>query len=120
MSNNPMQTRDISVKTMATICATHGFDRLIIVMQRDGDEGATLTASCGLGARNKMIAESIREEIQRSVLGWEKSDEAKALDKMVEVAEEEMATGPENDPDYGKRLIVPVIGMKKERDRKPR
>lgn len=120
MSGNPMQMRDISVKTMATICATHGFDRIIIVMQRDGSEGATLVASAGLGARNKMIAESIREEIQRTVLGWERSDEAKALDKMVVDAQQEMATGPENDPDYGTRLIVPTIGLKKERDRKPR
>lgn len=115
-----MQMRDITVKTMATICATHGFDRIVIVMQRDGEDGATLVASCGLGARNKMIAESIREEVQRNVLGWEKSDEARALDKMVVEANQEMATGPENDPDFGKRLIIPTIGLKKERDRKPR
>jgi len=98
------------------IAAYHGYEQIVCIARREGDDGATNVTYAGLTARDRLVAEAIAGDIKRSVLGWESSDEAKALEAMVKEAKREMQEGPDGDVERGKRMILPTIERVKEVD----
>lgn len=123
MSAHLVPFKEIPHKVTSTVMAMHGCDFVIIVGVNMSDVGGMTISHAGIDARAGMIAESITEQIKTQCLEWERSDEAIALDKSIAEAKREMATGPENDPDAGKRLVLPSIkkveeigGARRKRD----
>lgn len=105
-SINPHPMREFDVTATGKVMAAHGYDHMIIIAVKMGEDGGTTVLNVGIDGYNAQIAAGKAEAIKESVLEWGKSEEAVELDKEVAQVRKEMATGPEHDPDYGKRLIT--------------
>lgn len=105
-SKNPHPMREFDVPAMGKVMASHGYDMMLVIAIKAGEDGGTTLVNVGIDGRFAQIAAAIGEALKESVLEWGKSEEAIALDKEVAEVRKEMATGPEHDPDYGKRLIT--------------
>lgn len=98
------QQRVIDSDTAGKLAGIFGWDQIVIVCRSEGEDGGEMVTHAGRGPRDAKIAEELAGAISEHALGWV-SETAPELDKMVREAKKEMATGPENDPDLGKRLI---------------
>lgn len=120
MSDNEQlpPVREIPMPLIAKTAVYHGYQQFVLIAIREGDEeGATAVVYGGLTAHDKLKAEAMAQAIKQTVLGWGNTEEAAALDAMVKEAKREMADGPGNDPDYGKKLIVPIAERIAKRER---
>lgn len=115
-SDNPNPAVDFDTTMLGKVCALHGYDLMVVVAIKHGDEGgATGTGHVGLSGVSAHLAESLSNEIRKVVLGHDIDGESRELDKLAREAAQEMKQGPENDPEYGKRLISLDVA---KRDRK--
>lgn len=114
MSNNPFPLRGFDIEAIGKVMASHGYDQLVIYGCKDG-EAETFT-HVGIDGKHAQIAKAKEEAFKALVESSSSRDEARSIDEQAQAAMKEMATGPEHDPDYGKRLVV-LERSKKERGR---
>ncbi len=112
---NPIAAREIPYQIAGQVALAFGWDRIVIIAEKDGDSGGKCITSAGTDFRNARIAQDQADFLRREVLGMKL--ETDALDSEIAAAEDEMREGPKGgDPDTGKRIIMPAIERKKEID----
>lgn len=83
------------------IAQAFGWDRIVVIGIRDGQEGGQVVTHAGRGPRHGAIADDMASYVKEKLFGWESVVETD-IDKL---AREAMKEGPDHDPGLGKRLV---------------
>lgn len=106
---------EVPHQVLGRLLVTAGWDRAVLICEKDGPNGGKCITSAGIDYRQGRIAQEQAEFLRKNVLGMKL--ETDALDSEIEAAQDEMREGPKGgDPDVGKRIIMPAIERKKEID----
>lgn len=94
---------EIAHQDVMRLAAMHGYDQVVLMARRDGDDGGFCVVTSGIGVRNGKIAQELGEII-KGMTGMKEVDQA--ADAELAAAKREMAEAPEGgDPETGKKLI---------------
>lgn len=93
--------RDMPAEAAGKIAGAFGWDRIIVIGVRDGEDGGTVVTNAGRGPRHEAISNDMARYVKNMMGGFE-SESAVDIDKL---AREAMKTGPDHDPDMGKRMV---------------
>jgi hypothetical protein len=122
---NPRPCVAIDDEVLGKLIGFHGWDLGVVFYYKEGEEGGAGCTSAGFGLRNARMAQEFQRRIME-VIGETQEDKAvKAeLDKELADAQEEMSEGAtiSDNPvvaTEGRKLIMPTVLKKRERDGRP-
>lgn len=95
--------RDMPADAAGHIAHAFGWDRIIVIGIRDGEDGGTVVTNAGRGARHAAIAEDMATYVKKMMGGFDTEEIETNIDKL---AREAMAEGPADNPNLGKSLLT--------------
>lgn len=93
--------REMPAEAAGHIAKAFGWDRIIVVGIRDGDDGGQVVVNAGRGPRHEAISNDMAQYVREKLLGWDSVVESD-IDRL---AREAMAEGPADNPNLGKSLV---------------
>lgn len=94
--------RDMPADAAGHIARAFGWDRIIVIGIRDGEEGGTVVTNAGRGPRHSAISDDMASYVKKMMGGFESVVETD-IDKL---AREAMKEGPDENPGLGKSLLA--------------